>query len=376
MEKIKALVLWPVGGILDRYLIGGFLKIVAISLLCTTALYLIVDFFDRIDSLLKAGAPLWTSIRYFLYKLPLLVSRVFGFAVLFSTLFSVGMLSRTQEITAMRASGLSVYRISLPLFISSLLIYALNFVWNEALVPVFTRESQYIYKTEVKKKKEPKSLIGTKDMWIRAEEAFISVDRFDTKKSVLEGLTIFLLNRDFTLKGLIEVPSARWNGTRWEPQRSVEWVLLPNGGMDQREGNITLPLSETPEDLRLLAREPEEFSFLDLKKQIADLQGKGIDATEQQVDLQVKMAVPFVSLLMVLLAIPFAIRHGRGGGLALSFGLTMLIGFGYWFLLAFSISLGHSGALPAWMAAWIPNVTVAMVGLFFYSTTEESSLGN
>ena len=370
MEIIKALLPWPVGGILDRYLIRGFLKIVAISLLCTTALYLIVDFFDRIDSLLRAGASIGTSIRYFLYKLPLLMSRVFGFAVLFSTLFSVGMLSRTQEITAMRASGMSVYRISLPLFISSLLICALSFVWNEALVPVFTRESQYIYKTEVKKK-EPKSLIGTKDMWIRAEEAFISVDRFDTKNSVLEGLTIFLLNRDFTLKGLIEVPSARWNGTRWEPQRSVEWVLLPNGGMDQRQGNVTIPLSETPEDLKLLARDPEEFSFLDLKKQIVDLQAKGIDATEQRVDLQVKMAVPFVSLLMVVLAMPFAIRHGRSGGLSLSFGLTMLIGFGYWALLAFSISLGHSGALLPWMAGWLPNFTVAMVALFFYSTAEE-----
>jgi lipopolysaccharide export system permease protein len=372
MEKLRAFVSWSFGGggILDRYIIGNFLKIVGVSLLCTTALYLIVDFFDRIDSLLKAGVPLGTAIRYFLYKLPLLMSRVFGFAVLFSTLFSIGMLSRSQEITAMRAAGLSVYRISLPLFVSALVVSALNFVWNEALVPAFTRESQYIFKVEVKKK-EPKSLLGTKDMWIRSEEAFISVNRFDTSSSTLEGVTIFLLNRDFTLKGMIEVPSARWNGTRWQPSKAIQWVLLPNGGMDQRAGDVAIPLSETPADLKLLAREPEEFSFLDLKKQIADLQDKGIDATEQKVDLQVKMAIPFVSILMAVLAIPFAIRHSRSGGLTLSFGLTMLIGFGYWFLLAFSISLGHGGAIPAWTAAWLPNVTIAMVGLFFYSTAEE-----
>ncbi|HEX9442947.1 MAG TPA: LPS export ABC transporter permease LptG [Candidatus Binatia bacterium] len=374
MDKVIAMLSWCMGGggILDRYIIRSFFKIVAVSLLCTTALYLIVDFFDRIDGLLKAGAPVWAAVRYFLYKLPLLMSRVFGFAVLFSTLFSIGMLSRSQEITAMRAAGLSVYRIALPLFISALLICGLNFVWNEALVPVFTRESQYIFKTEVKKK-EPKSLLGTKDMWVRSEEAFISVDRFDTKNAILEGITIFLLNRDFTLRGLIEVPSARWDGLlkRWLPTRSIEWVMQPGGGLTQREGNVTIPISETPEDLKLLARDPEEFSFLDLKKQIADLQGKGIDATEQKVDLAVKMAVPFVSLLMVVLAIPFAIRHTRSAGLALSFGLTMLIGFGYWFLLAFSTSLGHGGAIPAWMAAWIPNVTIAMVGLFFYSTAEE-----
>jgi lipopolysaccharide export system permease protein len=370
MEKLKTLASWPTGGILDWYIIRGFLKVVALSLLFTTVLYLIVDFFDRIDSILKAGAPVWSAIRYFLYKLPLLMSRVFGFAVLFSTLFSVGMLSRTQEITAMRAAGISVYRITLPLFVTGVLICALNFVWNEALVPVFTRESQYIFKTEVKKK-EPKSLLGTKDMWVRSEEAFVSVERFDTKTSTLEGVTVFLLNRDFTLRGLVEVPSARWNGNRWQPTRSIEWVMQPNGGLTAREGNVTIPLAETPEDLKLLARDPEEFSFLDLKKQIADLQGKGIDATEQKVDLHVKMAVPFVSLIMVLLAMPFAVRHTKSAGLALSFGLTMLIGFGYWFLLAFSVSLGHSGAIPPWVSAWIPNATIAMVGLFFYSTAEE-----
>jgi lipopolysaccharide export system permease protein len=370
MGQTQGITLWPIGGILDRYLLRGFIKVFALSLLCTTLLYLIVDFFDRIDNLLRAGAPLWTSIRYFLYKLPLLVSRVFGFAVLFSTLFSVGMSSRNHEITAMRSSGLSIYRISLPLFICSLLICGLTFFWNEALVPIFTRQAQYIYKTEVKKR-EPKSLIGTKDMWIRTEDAFISVDRFDTKKSVLEGISIFLLNRDFTLKGLIQVRSARWNGSRWQASRGNEWLFLPDGQMVQRKTDASLSLPETPEDLKILAREPDEFSFFDLKRQIADLKAKGIDTTDQEVDLQVKMAVPFVSPLLVLLAIPFAVRHGRGGGLALSFGLTMLIGFGYWSMLAFSVSLGHSGALPGWIAGWLPNVTLAMVGLFFFSTAEE-----
>lgn len=369
LGKTNSIALLPIGGILDRYLIRGFIRIFAISLLCTTALYLIVDFFDRIDNLLKTGTPLWTSVRYFLYKLPLLISRVFGFAALFATLFSLGMLSRTQELTAIRSSGLSLRRISLPLLLLSLLICTFTFFWNEALVPIFTRKSQYIYKTEVRKK-QPQSLVGTKDIWIRGEGAFISVDYFDTKKSVLEGISIYLLNRDFTLRGLIEVPWAHWNGTRWEAKGGTEWLFLPDGQMTKREVDSSLPLAETPEDFKLLAREPEEFSFFDLRKQIADLKAKGIDATEYEVDLQVKMALPLVSPLMVLLAIPFALRHGPGGGMALSFGLTMLIGFGYWLVLAFSVSLGHSGALPPWVAAWLPNLTLALVGLFFFTAEE------
>ncbi len=355
--------------ILDRYLIRGFTRIFVISLLVIAVLYLIVDFFDRIDNLLQAGAPLWISMRYFLYKIPLLVSRVFGFAALFSALFSLGMLSRNQEITAIRSSGLSLRRISLPLLLFSLLICLFTFFWNEALVPIFTRKSQYIYQVEVRKK-QPRSLLGTKDIWISGEGTFISADYFDAKKNIIQGLVIYLLDRDFSLKGLVEVPLARWDGTRWEAREGRQWHFLPDGKMTQRKVDLSLPLSETPEDFKLFAREPEEFSFLDLRKQIADLKGKGIDATEYEVDLQVKMAIPLVSPLMVFLAIPFALRHGPGGGFALSFGLTMLIGFGYWFVLAFSISLGHSGALPPWVAAWLPNLTLALVGLFF-STSEE-----
>lgn len=369
LEKAIYIASLPIGGTLDRYMIRGFVRIFALSLLCTTILYLIVDFFDRIDHLLQTGTPLWTSVRYFLYKLPLLTSRVLGFAALFSTLFSLGMMSRTQEITAIRSSGLSLRRISLPFLLLSLLICVFTFFWNEALVPIFTGKSQYIYKTEIRKK-QPKSLVGTNDIWMRGEGTFISVDHFDSKKSVLEGVSIYLLDRDFSLKGLIEARWAQWNGTRWETKGGTEWLFLPDGQMTQRKVDTLLPLSETPEDFKLLAREPEEFSFFDLQKQIADLKSKGIDATEYEVDLQVKMALPLISPLMVFLAIPFALRHGPGGGMALSFGLTMMIGLGYWFVLAFSVSLGHSGAFPPWIAAWLPNILLALVGLFFFTGEE------
>jgi len=368
-EKTNVLALLPTGSTLDHYMMRGFARIFGVTLFCATALYLIVDFFDRIGNLLQTGTPLWTSVRYFLYKLPLLLSRVLGFTSLFSTLFFLGMLSRTHEITAMRSGGLSLRRISLPLFLLSVLICIFTFFWNETLVPIFTRKAQYIYKTEVRKK-NPQSLIGTEDIWMRGEGTFISVDHFDTRRGVLEGVSIYLLNRDFSLRGLIQVPWARWNGEKWETKGGTEWLFLPGGRMTQRKIDAPLPLSETPEDLRLLTREPEEFSFSDLRKQIADLTAKGIDATEYKVDLQVKMALPLVSSLMVLLAVPFALRHQPGRGMALSFGLSMLIGFGYWFLLAFTVSLGHSGALSPWVAAWLPNLTLALVGLFF-STAEE-----
>ncbi len=271
----------------------------------------------------------------------------------------------------MRSGGISSFRISLPLLLLSVLISFSTFFWNEGLVPIFTRQALYIYKTEVKKN-QIRSIIGTKDIWIRGEGTFIRVDHFDAKKSVLEGVSIYLLNRDFSLRGLIETPQARWNGSHWETKGATEWLFLPDGQMKPkpRQSNSTLPLLETPEDFKLLARKSTEFSFFDLQKQIADLKGKGFEATEYEVDLQAKMALPWLSSLMVLLAIPFGLRRRPGGGIALSLGLAMLFNLGYWFLLGFTISLGHSGALPPWIAAWLPNLILALVALFF-STAEE-----
>jgi lipopolysaccharide export system permease protein len=359
----------PLGSILDSYLGRGFLRIFFLSLLCCTSLFVIVEFFDRIGAFLDTGAPMTTLIRYFFYKVPLAVSRVIGFATLFSTLFCMGMLARTQEITAMRSNGLRLQRIALPILLLSLLISIFAFAWNEGIVPVFTHRAQTIYKTEVKKRQQ-QSLYGTHDIWIRGKDSFVNIDAFDVKTNTLEGITIFLLNRDFSLRGLVDIASAHWNGRGWESKGATEWVLAPDGKMFKERFDGSPPISETPEDLKLLARDADEFSYFDLQKQISDMRSKGIDTTSYEVDLQIKLAIPFVSPLMVLLAIPFALKKQFGGGMALSFGIAMLIGFGYFVLTAFCISLGHGGALPPVIAAWLPNSIFALIGLYFFTAEE------
>jgi lipopolysaccharide export system permease protein len=359
----------PLGSTLDYYLSAGFVRIFFASLAIITSLYVTVDFFDRIGALMESGAPLFTVVRYFLYKAPLLISRVVGFATLFSTLFSLGMLARTYEITAMRSSGISVQRLALPLFVLSLFICVLTFVWNESLVPVFAHRAQTIYRSEIKNKQQ-KSLLGTHDIWIRGENSFINVDTFDTRTSTLENITVFRLNRNFSLSGLVEIPKAQWHLNGWKTGQAVEWELRGDGKMIRREIAAVLPITETPDDLKLLARDAEEFTYFDLQRQIADLKSKGIDATNYEVDLQSKLAFPLVSPLMVLLAIPFALRRQLTGNISLSFGVAMLIAFGYWVLSAFCISLGHSGALPSWAAGWIPNAIFAMIGLYFFTAEQ------
>ncbi len=356
----------PVGSILDRYIVAAFVRIFALSLLVITALYLTVDFFDRIGSLMDGGASIASIARYFFYKAPLLVSRTIGFAALFSPLFCLGLLARSREITAIRSSGISIERMAVPLLLVGLLICAGTFVWNETLVPIFTRNSQNIYKFEIKKRQQ-KSLLGTHNIWIRGDGSFINVDYFDTRTSTLENVTIFKLNRDFSLRAFVEIPSAEWTHDSWQTKEATEWNFSSDGTTTREKVTAALPITETPEDLKLLARDAEEFSYFDLQKQISDMRSKGIDTTGYEVDLQTKLALPFVAPIMVFLAIPFALKRHRGGSVSLSFGIAMIIGFGYWVLTAFCISLGHSGALPPWISAWTPNFIFAMIASFFFT---------
>ena len=367
-RKLRFKVL-PLGSIIDRYLVGGFLRIFFLSLTVITSLYVTVEFFDRIGSLLETGVSAWTIGRYFLYKAPLLISRTIGFATLFSALFCLGTMARSHEIIALRSSGISVERIAWPLILLGLFICALTFMWNETLVPVFTRNSQNIYKSEIKNKQQ-QSVLGTRDIWIRGEGSFINVDHFDTRAATLENVTIFLLNRDFSLRALVEIPRAQWIDDAWKTDRATEWNFMSNGNTIEKKDTTVLPISETPTDLKLLARDPEEFSYFDLQRQITDMRSKGIDTTAYEVDLQSKLALPFIAPLMVLLAVPFALKRQTSGSVSLSFGIAMIIGFGYWVLAAFCISLGHSGALPAWISAWIPNLIFAMIGAFFFTAEE------
>ena len=308
-------------------------------------------------------------VRYFMYKAPLSISRMIGFATLFSALFCLGMAARNNEITAMRSSGISVQRIALPLLIVSLLISVSTFFWNETVVPMFAHRAQTIYQTEIRQRQQQR-VFGTQDIWVRSQGSFVNIEHFDVRTDRLERVTVFLLNRDFTLGGVVEIPSLRWNGHQWEPEAVAEWSIFSDGqSVDQKP--IPLPaISASPEDLKLLVRNPEEFSFFELQRQIIEMKAKGIDATAYQVDLQAKLALPFVSVLVVLLATPFAIKRQTAGGLALSFGAAMVIGFSYWVLAAFCISLGHSAALPPAVAGWLPNAVFAMVGIFYFTSEE------
>jgi lipopolysaccharide export LptBFGC system permease protein LptF len=177
-------------------------------------------------------------------------------------------------------------------------------------------------------------------------------------------VTVFTLNRDFSLRSLIEIPSAQWRERNWHTNAAVEWELQKDGKLRARQ---VLPKRSdygNSEDLKLLARDAEEYSYFDLQKQISDLKVRASIRRPSKWTLQTKLAIPLVFFLMVLLATPFAIKRQMSGNYpsaSASHGDRLRL-LGTYCVLH---SLGHGGALPAWPAAWIPNIIFSMIGAYY-----------
>ena len=132
-------------------------------------------------------------------------------------------------------------------------------------MPIFTHNAQTIYKTEIKNKQQ-QSLLGTHDIWIRGDNSFINIENFDARANTLENVTVFLLNRDFSLRGLMEIPKARWTKEGWKTDAATEWSVSVDGTITPQESKTNPPISETPEDLAVAGARCRGIYFLRFTK--------------------------------------------------------------------------------------------------------------
>jgi lipopolysaccharide export system permease protein len=354
----------------SRYFIREFLGMLVPIMLAFVILYLIVDFFDRLDILLKNHATPVSALRYFLFKIPLIVTQIMPPAVLAALLLSLGMLSRRNEIIALRASGVSLVQTALPLLALAALISVATLAWNEMVVPYCTREYQYVNNVEIRKRPQ-RGILSDREIWYHGADGYYNIAHIDPRRQTLYGLTIFQTDSAFDLRSVIEVASARWTGTGWVSSGATERTVGSDGEI------VTQPLPsdqnvihETLNDFLEVHRDAEELSYLALRQRIQELARKGIDASSYLVDLNMKLAVPFTTLVLACVAIPIAGRARRHPSVAAIVGTGLIVGFAYWVVLALTNALGQSSVLPPLVAAWATNVIFLLLGVALFLSNE------
>ena len=360
MSAARRLLLPVVG----RHLVREFLAAFALSLAAFVVIYITAEFFDRLDGFLRHDIASGTIVRYFVFKLPLVVTQVTPFAVLVGALVGLGLLARQNEFVALRACGVSVWQIAAPLLGLAALISASAFAWNETVVPYSAHRWHEIENLEIKRR-GPASVFAGREVWFHGRAGFYNIDRVSPRKRTLWGLAVYQLDADFRLARLIEAESAVWDGARWQLVGARTLEFAAEGVREQGAAPPGFTIPETLEDFRAVSVEPEELSYGMLRRQIKDLRRKGVDTYESLVDLHLKLAYPAASLIMMLLAVPLTAAGTRVTSFAASVGVGFAVGFAYFFLVAFTRPLGQTGSLPPALAAWAANAIFALVGGFY-----------
>ena len=351
--------------VLHRYVNREYLKIFSLSLSSLILIYMIVLFFQKVDTFIRHQAPFHLIFLYLLYKIPeVILQWTLPYAVLLSTLLTLGMLSRHSEITAMKACGVSLYRITLPLFFIALIISFFSFLGSEYLVPLTNQKAQYLMSVQVRQE-EPTSFFKNYKIWYHSDHRIFNIQLLDPKEKILKGFTLYQFNNHFRCVQRIDAREAKWANGKWKLYDGAKRDFDEDGSIQ------VIPFSELdyslPEDwqsFQNIEMQSREMSYTELRTYIQKIQSSGYDPTRYLVDLYSKLSYPLLNLIMILIAVPFALKTGRSGGVALNIGISVMIGFAYGVTFYIFLSLGKSGVLPPLLSTWTPTILFGLAGIF------------
>jgi LPS export ABC transporter permease LptF/LPS export ABC transporter permease LptG len=355
--------------LLDLYILRRFFSYFVLLMATFVFLFETFTFFELLDDIARQRVPFLTVVDYFRYLAPYLLYQLAPLGALVAVLVTLGMMSKNNEIVAIKASGISLYRLVVPLLLAGMALAATMVVLDDTYLP-YANQRQDALRNLIKGK--PPQTYTHPQRWIFGEnEKIYNYDLFDPVQKLFGGLSVLEIDpTTFQLHRRIFASRARWS----ESQKV--WVLEGGWVRDFRDGTIvrydrlppvtSLPeLTEPPSYFNREVRQAFQMSWRELSTYINGLHRAGFDVSALTVQWHRKLAFPLIAPVSMLLAIPFAFLVGtRGaiGGVALGVG----IGIGYWSLAELLQAMGGVGQLPPLLAGWSPDIIFFFLGLYFF----------
>lgn len=358
--------------ILHRYLAKEVFRTLVLCSLGLTTLFLIFDFFDRIDIIMREDPSVFTVLSYFFFKIPPLFNITLPVAMLVAVLFSIGVLSKNSELTAMRAGGLRVFYLARPLFVIAFLLSLLSISVNEFLVPYSMRRVRELYNIDIRGK-DKSGEYSQQNLWWRSGKSFFTASTFDSRDNSLHNLLQLELNSHFEVIKRTESVITHWVNPLfgWSMHGVAQLRFKHNQLLERTDLTAQpLPIKETPADFYDSETDPQTMSFFQLKKFIQKQEENGLPAKKYYADLYAKLSYPFVIFICTFVVLPFAIRPARSGSMAFSFLLGLMTGFLYYVVHSFSLAMGRAEFWHPMMAAWTANILMGLVGIILITGVE------
>ena len=357
---------------LSRFLLSHYLRILLLCVAAFVGIYLLIDFFEKVDDFIDHHAVATDYLSYLVNSIPFIFVQILPLAILASMVLCLGGLGRTNELTAMRACGVSIWYITRPLllFISALSLLLL--LLNEVIVPINTQNLNDLL--EVKLKGKQKTEIVSHEVWYRENNKLTNIKVASPKDKSLAGIRIIQLNDKHMIIQRIDASQASFVDGAWLASTAIVRSFdETSGDLVKKEdlSDLPLPLSKQPDDFLARERINNELTFMQLLEMSKKLEQEGYPATHQRVDMHARLASPFTCLIMGFLGIPFALQRGRNSNIALGIGISLGIGIAYFILQSFLRAFGYSGALPPFIAAWAANLVFLLLGIWLLLNSKD-----
>lgn len=353
--------------IVSRYIASTYLKVLALCAASFAAIYLTVDFLEKIARFTRSGGSALSITLFFLWKIPEILSQILPLAVLMATLLTLGLLARNSEITAMRGSGMSLARITAPILGVALAMSFLALAGGEFIVPRTYDKMKYVEDVLIAKK-NPSAFFRQSNIWYRENALILQAKLYDPASVSLRGVTLWMTGPGMGPDQRIEAAAGVFRNDRWLLKDVVVRVLEGGGVRTMNVAELPVALQLKTADLKVLEKYADNMGFLDLRRYCRKLERGGYDVTRYRTQMHSRLSIPFASLIMAFLGIPFALRSGRTSGIAVGVGLSLGIGFGFYIVNALLLSFGQEGVIPPVVAAWAANTIFAAAAVWLTMT--------
>jgi LPS export ABC transporter permease LptG/LPS export ABC transporter permease LptF len=357
---------FPAPRLLDRYVSRLYLRTAAISFVALLGVFYIAKFLDQSDKLFKGQATGRMLLLDLAYYTPQYVYYVIPLAALISVLVTFGLLSRTSELSVMKACGISVYRAAAPLIVLSL-------VWSGALFGLEQQVMAYANRRAVAlddqiRGRPPRTFGLLNRRWLvgRAGDIY-HYAYYDAARNTINGLHVYRpLKTRWQLESETYAERVTYSSDAWQASNGWHQEFTTNPPRWNAFAARTVPL-EGPDYFETEQPLAETMTVRQLKGYIDELAASGFNIIPLSVEFQRKLAFPFVTFVMTLLAVPFAMTTGKRGALY-GIGIGIVMALLYWVVGSAFAAIGKAGLLGPVLAGWAPNIIVAGAAVYLLLT--------
>jgi LPS export ABC transporter permease LptG len=363
----------PRPNLLDLYVARTYVRMLALCIVGIMGLFYISTFLDKSDKLFKGQVSLAMLLEYLWWETPQFLYYIIAIAVLLSAIITIGLLTKNSELIVMRACGISIYRTAVPLLIFAALASAVLFAFEERVLAASNRRADYL--NHIIRGGSPQTFDVLNRKWLVGKDGEIyHYQYFSPRTNELNVVSVFRFDpQTLELRERVFANQARYqpNGTD-DPRPWIAtggWIRQLDGAHVKGYAPFSAArLAFAPADyFQAGAPEPDRMNFAQLRRYIDELKTSGYTVMEHEVALQRKFAFPLVTLVMTLIAVPFAVTTGKRGAMY-GIGIGIVLALVYWTAISVFAAFGASGLMPPGLAAWAPNLLFGATAAYLLLT--------